>query len=273
MFESMNYRAQLEAWFGHLSLEVDDLFLLERFQLLALRERAPRLALGAVLVAVPRLHRFIATRCPELAGWLNGLLDSGSNTAGELAEHERTLVWELADLLVYQRFPEAYDELAELRWDATQLGDICELEGTTIIDAGAGTGWLSEQLAHSAQTVYAVEPVSRLRETIRGRAANAGLENLFAVDGFLHRVPLPPSSADVLVTSRAIGWQLESELAEVERVLRPDGWAIHCIGTPANGARTELDETLESWGYAPSQYRDGGGARRRYAKQIEKRSD
>ncbi|MCB9766035.1 MAG: class I SAM-dependent methyltransferase [Alphaproteobacteria bacterium] len=260
---------QLQAWFGHLPLEIDDLFLLERFQLLYLPERAPLASLGAVLAAMPHLRRFIATRCPELTDWLAGAVDAGSGSSEPVGGHARALVWEIADLLVYQRFPEAYDALAELRWDADQLADVCELEGRTIIDAGAGSGWLSEDLARSGRVVFAVEPVGRLREYIRQRADRAALGNLFVLDGLLHRIPLPASSADVLVTSRAIGWQLADELVEIERVVRPGGWAIHSVGTPDDSPRTELDERLEASGYAPSRYRDAGGWRRRYARRFD----
>ena len=185
----MSYRKQLKAWFGHLPLEVDDLLLLERFELLALPQRAPLRPLGVVLAADHRLRRFIEVRCPELATWLGEIVEDAAGDTGDLAEHQRAVVWELADWLVYQRFPEAYDGVDALRWDASQLGDVCEIEGRTVVDAGAGTGWLSEALAHRAKAVFAVEPVGRLREHIRRRAAAAGQDNLYAVDGFLHRIP------------------------------------------------------------------------------------
>ncbi|TPV92998.1 MAG: class I SAM-dependent methyltransferase [Myxococcales bacterium FL481] len=265
---TVSYRERLERWFGHLPLEVDDLFLLERFQLLALPSRAPLPALGATLAADPRLRRFLVARCPELEPWLGALVDGLDRPTVDLEQRRRTLVWELADWLVYQRFPEAYDQIEELRWGTDQLGEICELEGRTVVDAGSGTGWLSVELARVADTVFAVEPVTRLREYIRGRAREVGLNNLYPLDGFLHRVPLPVDSVDVLVTSRAIGWELGAELTEIERVVSPGGWAVHFVGTPCDAPRTMVDDTLESRGYTPSRYRDGGGWRRRYTKRM-----
>ncbi len=263
----MNYRNDLQTWFGHLPLAVDDLFLLERFQLLALRVRAPEPALGRVLAADDRLRRFMVTRCPELSAWLDEIVGRADMTC-DLANAEEALVWELADQLVYQRFPEAYDAMRALRWDPAQLADVCKVEGRVVVDIGAGTGWLSEALAGSARTVFAVEPVSRLREYIRERAAAAGHSNLFVIDGFLDRVPLPPASVDVLLTSRAIGWRLADELREVERIVRPAGHAVHFVGTPADGPRTPLHDELRRWGYEPSRYREGGGWRDRYAKVV-----
>jgi ubiquinone/menaquinone biosynthesis C-methylase UbiE len=265
---SPGYRQRLEVWFGDLPLEVDDLFLLERFQLLTLRERAPKDALAAVLAADQRLRRYIITRCPELQEWIADLVAAAVPTT---VEHERSVVWELADQLVYQRFPEAYDGIEELRWDVSQLAEVCEIRGRRVVDVGAGTGWLSVELARSATTVYAVEPVGRLRDYIRDRAADGGLDNLHVLDGFLDRIPLPTASVEVLVTSRAIGWRPAEELDEVERVVSPGGWAVHSLGSPTDAPREELHHLLESRGYTFSSYVDGGGVRQRYAKRIPER--
>jgi SAM-dependent methyltransferase len=264
----VRYREQLEAWFGHLPLEVDDLLLLERFQLLALPSRAPSPALGAVVAADQRLRRFIETRCPELAEWIGELVELADRDTGNLADHRRAVVWELADWLVYQRFPAAYDRVDELRTSAEPFTELCEIEGRTIIDAGAGTGQLSVELARVARAVLAVEPVGRLREYVAQRASDAKLDNVYPLDGSLHQIPLPAASADALVTSRAIGWQIDDELAEVERVVSPGGWAIHLLGTPADGPPPALHEALEAHGYASSRCRDATGWRLRYAKQI-----
>jgi ubiquinone/menaquinone biosynthesis C-methylase UbiE len=203
--------------------------------------------------------------CPELEGWIAGIV-AGAGSA--TAEDERAVVWELADQLVYQRFPEAYDGVSELRWDAAQLGGVCEIRGGRILDVGAGTGWLSVELARSATTVHAVEPVGRLREYIRDRARRRELKNLYVLDGFLDRIPLPKASVDVLVTSRAIGWRPAEELDEVERVVSPGGWAVHCLGSPVGAPPGELQRLLESRGYTISSYLDGGGTRQRYSKRI-----
>ena len=264
----VSYRDQLEAWFGHLPLEVDDLLLLERFQLLGLPDRAPAPAFGRVLADDQRLRRFIETRCPELTDWLGERVRLASRDSGELSEHREALVWELADWLVYQRYPEAYDDVPQLRWDAALLCEICEIEGRAIVDAGAGTGWLSVALARAAKVVFAVEPVSRLREYISQRAADASQDNVYTLAGLLHRIPLPRASVDILVTSRAIGWRLEDELDEVERVVSPGGWAVHVLGTPTDGPRTSLHATLESRGYTLSRYLDASEWRQRYAKKI-----
>jgi SAM-dependent methyltransferase len=53
--------------------------------------------------------------------------------------------------------------------------------------------------------------------------------NIFTLDGTLDSIPLPEDTLDVLVTSNAIGWNLEGELPEIERVLKPGGTAVHLL--------------------------------------------
>ena len=55
---------------------------------------------------------------------------------------------------------------------------------------------------------------------MRAKAARLGIGNLYVLDGTLDAIPLPSGTADLLVTCRAIGWDLPAELTEVERILR-----------------------------------------------------
>jgi SAM-dependent methyltransferase len=262
-----SYRAGLEATFGHLPLELDDLFLLEAFQIRWLPRRIPRPAMAAVIHEDDRLRRFLTTRQPSIEPWVQKLLQDPPDRA-HLRSHQQTVVWEIAEELVAQRFPEALDARPETRWDIGELLRRVEVEGRTVLDVGAGTGWLTEQLAPHAGTVIAIEPVARLRTFIRDRVA--GCSNAFVVDGFLDAIPLLRGSADVLVTSRAIGWLVEAELTEVERVLRPGGTALHFSGFPAARDPTPVQRTLTStaWGYEPATYDEGGILRWLYVKTM-----
>ena len=104
--------------------------------------------------------------------------------------------------------------------------------------------------------MFAVEPVSTLRQYMRDKAARLGISNLFVIDGFLHAIPLPAASAELLVTSQAVGWSLTEELAESERVVRteePRYTFSKCL-LPAHGRtrcpsrykRTDIGETPTS---------------------------
>jgi ubiquinone/menaquinone biosynthesis C-methylase UbiE len=71
------------------------------------------------------------------------------------------------------------------------------------------------------------------------------------MDGFSHEIPLPKDSVDVLITSNAIGWSLEEELEEIERVVKPAGYAIHFFIHPKKSNSEPIHQTLTSskWNY------------------------
>ncbi|NYI04051.1 class I SAM-dependent methyltransferase [Allostreptomyces psammosilenae] len=101
-----------------------------------------------------------------------------------------------------------------------ELADALRMErGRTVVDLGAGTGKFTRLLALTGARVVAVEPVRAMRE----RLAEL-LPTVEAVDGTAEHTGLPDASADVVVAAQAWHWFREEEaLAEVERVLRPDG--------------------------------------------------
>lgn len=67
--------------------------------------------------------------------------------------------------------------------------------------------------------------------------------------------------ADIPITLRAIGWQLEDELREIERVVKKDGYAVHLGATSDDEKYTSLHNALVSpkWGYECSEYKDESG--------------
>lgn len=258
--------------FKGVSLEVEDLYLLEAFQIGYFPGWVPEPELAAVLWAYPSVKRFLVNRCPSITDFVQRVMAR----YGPAVDHEELeacgekLVWTIADLLVYNKCPESYDALAFHNWDFHEVTTITPLEEKLVIDAGAGTGRVALEAARTARGVFAVEPVARLREFIRKKASKAGLSNLFVIDGFLHAIPLPDGFADVLITSHALGWQLEEELKEFERVVKKGGFIIHCPGTAERG--TEEDQhlylTSPDWGYEFSRYKESDGWKRKYWKRL-----
>lgn len=228
----MPYADHLRSLFPTIELRVDDLFALERQQIAELPARAPERELAEVLHAHPMVRSFLEVRHPPIADHLARLLTSYHPTRdAALAAAEQRLLWEIGDLLVYVTAPELYDALPMHDWDFGVVTERVDLEGKTVIDAGAGTGKVAFEAARRAGHVFAVEPVSRLRDFMRRKATESGVANLFVVDGTLDAIPLPAGTADVLLTCRAIGWRIEDELVEIERVVRPGGMSIH-LGLP-----------------------------------------
>jgi ubiquinone/menaquinone biosynthesis C-methylase UbiE len=254
------------------SLEVEDLLLLESFQIGLLPGWVPEREFAAVLWAYPAILRFLETKHPPVAALVERVTAQFGPAADEqeLASFADELVWTIADLLVYNKCPEIYDALAFHDWDFREVTAITSLEGKRVVDAGAGTGRVALEAAVTAREVFAVEPVARLRQFVRHKASAAGLDNLYVLDGFLHAIPLPGGFVDALITSHALGWCLEDELREFERVVRPEGHVIHCPGTADTASEEEQHACLISpeWGYEFSRYREADGWKRKYWKQL-----
>jgi ubiquinone/menaquinone biosynthesis C-methylase UbiE len=262
----------LRDFFQGATLEIEDLYLLEAFQIGYLPGWAPERALAAVLWAYPSIKRFLLKKNPALEEFIEHAMEQHGPGADqqELDTCEDELLWTIADLLIYNKCPEFYDAMEFHDWGFCEVTDITRLEERVVIDGGAGTGRVTLAAASKARYVFAVEPVGRLRQFIREKAAAAGLSNVFVMDGFLHQIPLPDGFADVLITSHALGWCLEAELREFERVVKPGGYIVHCPGTAEVPSEEETHTRLISpdWGYAYARFQATAAWKRKYSKRL-----
>jgi SAM-dependent methyltransferase len=238
----------------------DHLYLLEAFQIEELPDRLPARDLAALLLLNPTLRRVWALRHPPFEARVAPLLQNQEPTIADLDD----VLWEIADLLVAVAAPDLLDSRSE-NADVTAVTEAVAVEGL-VVDAGAGTGRLSFALARHAATVYAIEPVSALRTWIRLQSRRIGASNVRVADGFLHDLPFPEHTVDVVVTRRAIGWRLHAEIAEIERVLVPGGGVVHLTGIPVDQDAGDLHPTLVDAGYRLAPYREGRLWCRRYVR-------
>jgi ubiquinone/menaquinone biosynthesis C-methylase UbiE len=261
-----------KTFFREASLEIEDLFLLESFQLEYLPGWVSEAELAGVLKAHPAIMRFMLKKCPTICGFIERVTSQYGEAGNPevLAQFEDNLVWTIADLLVYNKCPQVYDSLGFHGWDFNEITRITSLEGKIVVEGGAGTGRVTLRLAQHAKQVYAVEPVTRLRQFIRRKVQDSELKNIYVLDGTLHSIPLPDNFADILVTSHALGWYLEDELPEFERVVKSGGTIIHCPGTAVTAGGNETHTTLISpaWNYRVAEYQEPDGAKRKYWKQV-----
>ena len=73
----------------------------------------------------------------------------------------------------------------------------------------------------------------------------------------------------MLLTCRAIGWRLEEELVEIERVVRAGGIALH-LGLPHPPSGDDpRHRRLTDAGYAVVTYTEGQEQRTSYRKQLQ----
>ena len=263
---------RLKRVFKGVDLHIQDLYLLEPFQIEYFPGWVPERELASVLRAYPAIDRFLRTRAPAIAAFLDAAKARHPASAGgsDRAQSEDLLIWTIADLVVYNKCPEVYDRLEFHNWDFAEVTNITPLEGRVVADVGSGTGRVALQAADAASAVVAVEPVTRLRQFIRDKASQAGRRNVRVVAGFGHDIPLPDDSADVVITSHALGWRLEDELAEFERVTAPGGYIIHCPGTAEIAAEEQQHRRLidSAWNYRFARYREADGWKRKYWKRL-----
>jgi SAM-dependent methyltransferase len=102
----------------------------------------------------------------------------------------------------------------------TALAEHLRIEaGRVVLDLAAGTGKLTRQLVPFGARLVAVEPVEAMRATL---ATN--LPHVLALAGRAEAIPLAGGAVDAAVVAQAFHWfDPEAALAELRRVLRPDG--------------------------------------------------
>lgn len=115
----------------------------------------------------------------------------------------------------YERGRPGYPEEAL----ALLAGELGVGSGTQVVDLAAGTGKLTRGLVALGAEVVAVEPVAEMRQTLA-----AELTSVTALAGTAEALPLADESVDVVAVGQAFHWFRGDEaLAEIHRVLRPDG--------------------------------------------------
>ncbi|MCD4789016.1 MAG: class I SAM-dependent methyltransferase [Bacteroidales bacterium] len=270
----MKYSKTLKELFAGITLNAEDLLFLETFQIKYLPDRVPQKEFSVLLRANPIIHRYLISKYPPIEIFINTILKENVpiNNKNIIEEYCQELLWEIADLIAYNKYPEVYDAKVEFTWELNEIIPGKSLKGKIVIDAGAGTGKLAFRVAKYARTIYAVEPASSFRSFIRDKVKKNKVKNLYTIDGFLDSIPLPDNSADVLMTSNAIGWNLEDELIEIERVLKPGAIAIHLIRNSDPNTENPFHDILISpaWKYVCTKFQDTGRLKLKYSKTIKK---
>lgn len=99
-----------------------------------------------------------------------------------------------------------------------------ELEGKSILDLGAGPGFLSKMLSDEGAIVDALEPSETFIEL--GKEYNEG-KNVTFIQGVAENIPLKKKTYDIIIAVRA--WQYFDSgqvMKEVVRLLKPGGFLI-----------------------------------------------
>jgi SAM-dependent methyltransferase len=101
-------------------------------------------------------------------------------------------------------------------------------EGETVLDLGSGGGadvFLSARRVGPAGKAIGLDMTDEMLELARANAADAGVENVEFVKGYIEDIPLPDESVDVVISNCVINLSADKGqvLREVARVLLPGG--------------------------------------------------
>jgi arsenite methyltransferase len=100
--------------------------------------------------------------------------------------------------------------------------------GETVLDLGSGAGadvLISARRVGPTGSVIGLDMTDEMLDLARRNAADAGLENVEFVKGYIEDMPLPDASVDVVISNCVINLSADKRrvLREAARVLRPGG--------------------------------------------------
>jgi len=101
-------------------------------------------------------------------------------------------------------------------------------EGETVLDLGSGAGadvLISARRVGPNGKAIGLDMTDEMLDLARRNAADAGVQNVEFVKGYLEELPLPDASVDVVISNCVINLSGDKQrvLAEAARVLRPGG--------------------------------------------------
>jgi arsenite methyltransferase len=101
-------------------------------------------------------------------------------------------------------------------------------EGETVLDLGSGAGadvLISARRVGPSGRAIGLDMTDEMLELARANAAEAGVDNVEFVKGYIEEIPLPDASVDVVISNCVINLAGDKPkvIAEAARVLRPGG--------------------------------------------------
>jgi SAM-dependent methyltransferase len=196
----------------------------------------------------------------DLPGLLHGWLKS-RRLATALQNRLHKILRERSDESVgfFDRLGKRWDELR-----AAAFGEAFATEAFisllpadwTVLDIGAGTGYLLPSLADHFRQVIAVEPASAMLECARQRILEHGVANVVFHHGDLGHLPISDQTCDLAIACLVLH-HLPSPaeaVAEIHRVLRPGGRLL--IVEQEAHENQEFYETMQDhwWGFDPVEF-------------------
>jgi len=188
--------------------------------------------MGIALVANPVVAWYFKHRCPSCAHIVDELVSKApAASASAVRDAEIYILLSIEDFTIHttpEKMAEGCDYIRG--WDPARLFSLADFDGKVVLDIGAGSGRLTFAAAKRASMVYAVEPVSTLREFMRNKIEIEQITNVRVTDGFVENLPYPDHTFDIVMSGHVIGDDLVRELAEKERVCKVGGYLLNVPG-------------------------------------------
>ncbi|MGD8402179.1 MAG: class I SAM-dependent methyltransferase [Anaerolineales bacterium] len=163
---------------------------------------------------------------------------------------------------VYEAHADQYERLIQREdYQGNILAAIesyCLLDGIEVVELGAGTGRLTRLLAPYVKSIKAFDSSAHMLEVAEKSLREMGLTNWESGVADHRQIPVPDSSADLVISGWSFcylavwgnaNWQsaLQDGLREIERILRPAGMIliIESLGTGTEKPRPP--EHLEAY--------------------------
>jgi ubiquinone/menaquinone biosynthesis C-methylase UbiE len=141
------------------------------------------------------------------------------------------------------------EKYARYRWDYAPgairaVFDIAGLgSASRVADLGAGTGILTHHFAGKVAQVVAVEPNDEMRR--QAELTLGGVANCQVSGARAEATGLADGAFDLVTVAQAIHWfQPEPARAEIQRILKPDGWLALLRNYGTNAAVEEATSRL-----------------------------
>ena len=226
--------------------------------------------MAIALAGNPAVHWYVLNKCPEWQEYYRTLVNKAPDDCSREAIRDSEIyVLDALDWTVVYVYPDIMENLPYIKdWDDERLLSITDFKNKTVLDIGSGTGRLAFAVAAVVKTVYASEPVDRLREYMREKQKRLNVDNVYVVDGTVEMLPFPDESFDIVVTGHAAGDDYEAAWREMSRVTKLGGYVIDCQGEDDRKKPEGPSKVLIKLGFEHSHYvSKTGGDVYRYWKQ------